>query len=437
MIKNKIVKNASWIVACRIVQSIFSLIVTMITARYLGPSNYGIISYAASIVAFFVPIMQLGLHNVLVQEIVDNPEKEGIVLGTSIILSLLSAVASIVCIIVFVLLVNANETETIIVCGLYSILLIFQALELIQYWFQAKYLSKYASIVSLIAYTIVSFYKIVLLISGSSVYWFAVSNAIDFMLIAFALLYFYKKLGGAKLKFSKEVARVLFDKSKHYIISGLMIVILSQTDRVMIKIMIDNKAVGYYSAAVSIACMTNFVFNAIIDSMRPSIFEKKKISNEEYLNSLKLLYSIIIYCALLQSLVITIFSNIIVNILYGSAYLESVSALQIIVWYTAFSYIGAVRNIWILAENNQKYLWIINMSGAILNILLNLVFIPTMGINGASLASLLTQIFTNVILGFIIKPIRPNNNIMLQSINPKYIFNIFKKIKNKSTREIK
>ena len=78
MIKNKVVKNASWIIGCRIVQSVFALIVSMLTARYLGPSNFGLINYAASIVAFFLPIAQLGINNILVHEFVNNPEEEGV-----------------------------------------------------------------------------------------------------------------------------------------------------------------------------------------------------------------------------------------------------------------------------------------------------------------------------------------------------------------------
>ena len=77
ILKNKIFRNASWIIICRMAQSVFSLIITMLTARYLGPSNYGVISYAASVVAFVVPIMQLGFNNVLVQETVMNPDDEG------------------------------------------------------------------------------------------------------------------------------------------------------------------------------------------------------------------------------------------------------------------------------------------------------------------------------------------------------------------------
>ena len=64
---NKVIKNASWMIGCKIAQSVISLIIGMLTARYLGPSNYGLISYAASIAVFLLPLMQLGLIKTLVQ----------------------------------------------------------------------------------------------------------------------------------------------------------------------------------------------------------------------------------------------------------------------------------------------------------------------------------------------------------------------------------
>ena len=72
-VKNKVVRNAAWIIACKVVQAFLQLVITMLTARYLGPSNYGVINYAASVIAFAVPVMQLGVRNTLVQELVAAP----------------------------------------------------------------------------------------------------------------------------------------------------------------------------------------------------------------------------------------------------------------------------------------------------------------------------------------------------------------------------
>lgn len=428
---NKVAKNATWIIACRIVQSVFALVINMLTARFLGPSNFGLITYAASLVAFVVPIMNLGLSNILVQEIVNNPDREGKTLGTSMFLCLLSSFACIIGVTTFAIIANHDEPVTILVCLLYSLNLIFQALELIRYWFQAKYLSKYTSIVSLCAYLIVSAYKVFLLVTAKNVYWFAISNAFDYAIIAICCIIIYHKLAGQKLGFSWELGKQLFSRSKHYILSGMMVTIFAQTDKIMIKLMIDEAATGYYGAAVATAGLTSFVFTAIIDSFRPSIFEGQKIDNSVFEHRLTVLYSIVIYVSLIQSVFMTLLARIIIHVLYGAEYAPAAAALQIVVWYTTFSYIGSVRNIWILAHNKQHYLWMINMSGALANIIINAILIPIIGIYGAAVASFLTQFFTNVVVGYVIKPIRPNNDIMVRGFDPSYAITALRRLINR------
>ena len=429
---NKVAKNATWIIACRVVQAVFALVINMLTARYLGPSNFGLITYASSLVAFVLPIMQLGFSNILVQEVVNNPDREGKTVGTSMFLSVCSSFFCIIGVTAFAFIANHDEPVTITVCLLYSLILIFQALDLMQYWFQAKYLSKYTSIVSLCAYLVVSAYKIYLLVTAKSVYWFAISNAFDYALISISIIVIYHKLGGQKLSFSKELGKEMFNRSKHYILSSMMVTVFAQTDKIMIKLMIDEAATGYYGAAVACAGMTSFVFTAIIDSFRPSIFEGQKVGDDVFKHRLTMLYSIIIYISLAQSVVMTILAGLIIHILYGAAYDPAVGALQIVVWYTTFSYMGSVRNIWILANNKQHYLWKINLMGALANIVLNAILIPIIGIYGAAVASLITQFFTNVIVGYIIKPILPNNRIMVEALNPRHFMDAAGKMLKRS-----
>lgn len=424
---NKVAKNAVWIIGGRIAQSVLALVINMLTARYLGPSNYGLITYASSLVAFVVPIMQLGLSNVLVQEIVNRPTEEGKVLGTSMAMSLVSSVFCIIGLTAFVFAVSPQETETIRVCFLYSILLIFQALEHIQYWYQAKLISKYTSIIGIGAYIAVSAYKIYLLATEKSVHWFALSNALDYGIIAIAGIILYRRLGGQKLRFSWNVGRQMLTRSRHYILSSMMVTVFAQTDKIMINMMIGETATGYYGAAVTCAGLLSFVYSAIIDSFRPSIFEGQNESKDLFRHRLTMLYSIVVYLSLAQSLFMTLFAKWIIAFLYGNDYTPAISALRIIVWYTTFSYLGAVRNIWILANGQQKHLWKINLSGAAANIVLNAILIPIMGIDGAAIASLATQIFTNVIISYIIKPICPNNEILAASLNPKYLVDAVRK----------
>ncbi len=428
MNSRKVITNAGWIIACRILQAILQLIVSMMTARYLGPSNYGLINYAASLVAFVIPIMQLGLNAVLVQEIINKEVSDGEIIGTALAMCMSSAGPCILGVILFVMTVNGDEQITIIVCALYCTVLLFQVFEVIQYWFQAKLMSKYTSMLSLVAYFLVSVYKICILVSAKNIYWFAVSNALDYLIIGIGLIILYNHFSDKTLKVSKTTAVRMFKKSRYYIVSALMVMVFTQTDRIMLKLMIGNAATGFYSAAVACAGMTGFVFTAVIDSARPVIFESKKMNNKIYEGKLVKLYSIVIYMSLVQSVCITIFAKYIIVLLYGSQYGTSVPVLRIIVWYTTFSYIGAVRNIWILAENKQRYLWIINASGAFMNILLNLILIPFGGITGAAWASLITQFFTNFLLSYMIRPIINNNGFIIKSLNPLCFTDTLKKL---------
>ena len=111
--KNSAVKNAGWIIGCKIVQSLINLAIGLLTARYLGPSNYGVINYVASIVAFALPLMQLGFNQTLVKEFVKNPQRDGEILGTSLVINIISSFFCVLGLAAFVGIANAGEKEII------------------------------------------------------------------------------------------------------------------------------------------------------------------------------------------------------------------------------------------------------------------------------------------------------------------------------------
>lgn len=415
----KVFRNASWLIACRIVQALLSFVIGTLTARYLGPSGYGIIDYAGAIVSFMVPVVQLGIRSTLVHEIISAPDCEGQVIGTSLCMNVGASFLGIAGVAAFAGIANRGESETILVCVLYSISLLFQATEMLQYWFQAKLQSKYVAVTSLIAYGIVSAYRCFLLITGKSVYWFALSQALDYMLISACLFFLYRRLDGQRLSFSSALASELFRRSRYYILSGIMVTLFTLTDRVMITLMIGEEENGFYSAAVTCAEISRFVFAAIVDSARPSILEAKKAGAPDYSQRICRLFSVVFYLSLAQGLVLTAAAPLAVHILYGDAYSAAVPTLRILGWNMLFAYAGSVRNIWILAEQKQHLLWKINLAGALLNIAANSALIPLIGIEGAAIASVGAQAFVNVVLCFALPVLRPVGKMMLRGTDPR------------------
>lgn len=421
MNQKKVFHNAKWLIICKTVQSLLQLIIGMVTARYLGPANYGLINYAKSIVAFFVPISQLGLDATLVKEFVDHPEQEGRIAGTSLLMSIVSSFVSMLAVGAFVSAFNRNEPQTILVCVLYSLSLVFQSVTLIQYWFHKNLKAKYPAIVQLVVYVLVAVYKIYLLSSGKSVYWFALAYSVEFGLFGFSLMHYYRKISNQRLSCSIALARKLVVRSYPYISAVLMVTVFQNTDHIMLKMMLGNAENGMYTAAITATSVCQYVYYAIIDSMRPIIIDEKKRGSAEYPKAVSLLYGMIIYMGLFQSIGFTVLADLIIYVMYGAEYAAAGNILRILVWYTSFSFMGVVRNVWILAEGKQKYLWKINLIGVVINAVINYLLIPCWGACGAAAASVLTQFLMNFCLGFVYEPIRENNKLLLTGLNPAII----------------
>lgn len=422
MIKNKIlnsrfIKNTSWIVGANIVQMILSFVIGMISARYLGPSNYGIINYVAAVVAFFTSIASLGMEGILVNEFTNNEYSNEEILGTSLLLGLISSSLSSIVIVVLVGSLKQWDITMVIVAFLQSLTLIFKAFNIFDYWFQSKLLSKYPAIIKCISYVIMSGYKIILLITNKSVEWFAFSLGIDTLFIAIGLTICYFRVSEKKLKFNKKIIKPIFIQSAPFIISGLVSVIYTQMDKIMIEqILCDSEQTGLYSAALTVCSTWLFLPQAFITSARPVILTMKHNQDIRYLKRLKQLYCFIIWGCIIVAVIITLFAPFIIYVLYGEKYLKSVGTLRIVIWYTVFSMIGTARGIWILCEKKNKYVWRYLVIGSIINIIINACLIPIMGINGAAIATVLAQLTSAILAPLLYKETRVHTKYVLEAL---------------------
>ena len=427
-IKNKIINNYFWLAIGKIAQAIISLIVGVLLVRYLGASDFGLINYVSTITSMLLPIAQLGQQSILVKEIVTSDVEDNVILGSSIFLTIISSVVCYILCLLLVLVFNNNEIDTIICCAIYSLVLFFESMQLIVFWFQARLLSKYTSFIYLIAYLFMITYKVVLLVKKASVYFFALSYSIDLLFISLFGFIFFHKITKQKLSVSIDLCKDLLNKGKHFIIPGMLVTLLTQTDKIMLKNMINNSAIGIYAIALSCASMTSFVFVPIIDALRPVVLEKLKVSIDSFNNGIIELYSIVIYLGIAAGVMICLFSNVIVKLFYGIKFIEVSSVLSIVVWHTIFSYVVVVRDIWIVGLNKQYILTPLNIIGVLLNIVLNYLYIRFFGINGAAIATLISLMFVLVVLGLSVKTLKKCTILMIKSLNPKYIINIIKKI---------
>lgn len=420
--KNKNVINAAWLISGRLLNKVVVFLVGLLTARYLGPKNYGLVTYATAYTTFFASLCTLGINAIIIKNFADYPGEEGQAIGTAIGLRAISSFLSAIVIIGIVSVVDRDEPLTICVVALSCIELLFHIFDTFKQWFQSRLESKYVMVATLLATLVASAYKVYILIAEKDVTWFALSLSVDYAVIAICLLAIYKKQKGPRLAFSFPKGKQLLSSSYSFIISGLMVAVYSGTDKLMLKQMLGEEEVSYYALSVSLSMVAAFVLEAIIQSIVPSVIEVYKTDSKLFERRNRQLYAIVFYVSMVFSLFVCVFAKPIVSICYGESYAQMIGPLRIVVWYTVFSYLGGARSVWLVCQNKQNYQNILYAGAAVLNVVLNYMLIPVLGPSGAAIASLVTQIFTTIVLPAIFPPLRANVKLMMEAIALKNVF---------------
>src|SRR6056297_561373 len=84
----KILSNTGYLFSEKIITLFLGLFVSIWVARYLGPNDFGLWRYAESLVGLVMALATLGTTQIVIRDLVDNPEREGKILGTSFALML-------------------------------------------------------------------------------------------------------------------------------------------------------------------------------------------------------------------------------------------------------------------------------------------------------------------------------------------------------------
>lgn len=413
--KNRFVGNTNWLIFQNIYSMGLSLVVGALSARYLGPGNYGLIGYGTSLVNLFTSISQLGLDSILMNEMVTHPEQKGRIMGTALCMRIAASFVSFCCVLVLVAVIEPGNYILWIITALQSFAIMCRVYELFNEWFLSELKSKYYVIANICGQTVVGVWKIVLLMLGASVLWFGASTTVQALVCGGIVLVLFMGSKDFKLGFSMQIARQLFDKSKHYVLAGLAIALYTQMDKVMLGKMMGETEVGYYTAAMTIAMLWEFIPTAIINSSRVIILEKKMHDEEGYQEKLKLLLFAISGMGIVVGIGVQIFGKLAVYILYGSEYMSAVLILKLLIWSTTFAMIGVARNIWSVAEDKNRYSKNYTICGGIFNLAFNALTIPIWGMTGAAIGTLLAQIVVALISPLFWKDTRPFVRLYLES----------------------
>lgn len=411
----KIISNSAWVIIQHIYSMLTSLIIVALIARHLGPADYGLINYCSSLIAMFTTLSGLGMDNLIVSEIIRNPEKEGGYLGSALVMRLAASFISYPVILALIAVMNPGNHTLFIVAALQALGMIFQTYEVLVYWFRIKLKMKYISIALVAAITVNTIFRIVLLINKATVEWFALSISVQALVGGIIIAAFFAKKSDVRLKAGFRDARDLLKISYNCIISSMAIIIYMEVDKILLEKMTGSANVGIYSAAVVMATCWQFIPVTLIDSSRPVILEKRKTSHEAYIDQFKLLMAGVNLMAFVFALLMSCLGWFFIYFLYGKDYLGAFIPLIILSWSSFIGISGYTRTVWITGEGFYKYEKSYAVTAMILNILLDIVLIWQFGVIGAAVATLITYVYEVLIVPLFFRETRDFTKMYFQS----------------------
>jgi len=408
--------NTVWLFVDRIIRLSIGLFVSIWVTRYLGPNDFGLLSFSQSFVGIFAVLASLGLDTILVKHLIDKKIDSSDLLFTAFILKLIAGFISVILCVFSVKFFLKSEDSTLII-SIISISTIFQAFNIVDSFFQSKTLSKYVVFSNIISFIICSILKLLFIYFDFPLLYFALMAVVESCLLALGYIYFFYKYDQQKIyKFKFKLAKMLLGESWPLILSGGVLMIQSRIDQVMLKEMTNNFEVGYYSIALRLIEVFGFITVILSNSLSPAIYKAKLISKNLYETRLLNYYRLNFILFFVIAIPLYFFSELIIEVLFGQEFISSGVLLALMSIRLFFTNMGTARGAFIVAEKLFKFSLLTMLIGTIVNISFNFVFIPNYGAYGSIVATIISFTVTTFLIDLFNNKGRKNLFTMIKAI---------------------
>lgn len=416
----KIVDNIGWLFFDKVLRMGVGLLVGVWVARYLGPEQFGLFSFATAFVGLFGAIAGLGLQGIVVRDIVRDPACKKETLGTAAMLQFVGGLIAYGLILGTIFWLRPDDTLAKVLVAILGSTMLFKASEVAVYWFESQVLSKYTVWVQNSVFLVFAAVKVVLILNQAQLLAFAWATMAEALVVAL-LLGVMLGIRGPKLRRLRGTlarAKTLMKDCWPLMLSGIAVMIYMKIDQIMLGQMVGDEAVGIYSAATRISEVWYFIPMIIVASVFPAILEAKKRSEEQYYQRLQHLYDLMVWISVAVALPMTFLSTPIVTLLFGVAYAASGPILAIHIWASVFVFFGVASGQWFLAENRQILSFQRTALGAVVNLVLNFLLIPSYGALGAAAATVISQFSVGVLFDVFQIETRGMFYMKINALNP-------------------
>jgi O-antigen/teichoic acid export membrane protein len=424
----RIAKNAAVLLIAQSISYLLALLYMMYWARYLGPANYGIVTFAIAFTAIFTTLADFGLLQLTVREISKNKEQ---VAKYIVNVSMLRVILAIIAygLIALVINVMGYPWETRLLVYLIGISVVINSFNLLFLSIFQAYEKMELQAIGQILQVLFTFGGILIIVHFklSLIYFGYISIIASLLFLTFSssvttmkLLRNQEALSPQNARLDWRLCKVIIREAIPFGLIAIFSSIYYSIDSVIISYTQGNSAVGYYGAAYRIIQALLFIPTVWSISIFPVMVKLHIGSQESLAFTVEKSFKYLTMLAIPMGAGLTILARQAILVTFGTEYMPSVIALQILVWATVFLFMGVSFTVFLQSINRQVTVTKILALCTALNFILNIIFIPKFGYISASIILLLTSLILFILLS--ISSLQARNSLT----NKKFIFAISK-----------
>ncbi len=428
--------NTGWSLADQITRILLGGIVIVALSRHLGPSTFGTLAFAVSVVKIFSVVATLGLDRIVVRHAVVQKESAPALLRKVGRIRIASSFVSYALLLLTLRLFAPEDPVVFRLGAVAGLALFFQPFDVLDSFFQSRQQIRYSVAGKTSAFAVCAVLKLLFVFLSLPLLSFATLDALEPILAATGLLLLYRRVAdkaGTTTNAPPSTAELLREGAP-LLLATVAVIIYMRIDLVMLGSLRDSTAVGIYAAASQLSIVWAFLPMAIAPAAFPILLQARHVDAAAYEHRMRWLLQFIVVCAYAIILALLIAAPWLVRILFGVAYLDAVSVLRIHALSIVFVFVGVVQSAWDLSE---RLVWLAawrTVIGAVVNIALNLWLIPAYGAAGAAVATVLSwAVACPLLLACNVKT-RPAFRLHVDAL---FLVTLFRALARHSTGEIR
>lgn len=412
---SSVIKGFGYIFSERMLKFIVGFFVHAMVARHLGPEHFGKLSYVIKTVNIFYTFSLFGVDELIMHELLSDKYIKNDILKTVFKMRIGMSVVGFLSLGLFLLVAQEQKDMFTLLTYLYGINIFLQAFSLFELSFQANLSFKPLFWANNIGYMTSSALRVLGVVLNASLSFF-LSTYIIAEIIAKTLI--QKKMGFSFLQghYQKGLAVSLARASFPYFIAAFVVLLDQRLSFIFIERYRDLVELGNYSVAVTLVDLWMFLPTAVTASVFPTIITAFKGNKEQYSIRIQYLSDILVWLGIVFSVGVFFTAKMVIHVLYGEEYSEAPDALWLYAMTTIPVFFNLARLKWLSLEKRlDHWLWYCSIC-LIANLILHMLLVPDLGVKGAILSYLTSQLLGNMVMCLFSEPIRNSILIFLRTI---------------------